>query len=147
MKRLIPIVIVLIQILLMSSCQQTTKTDDPQKLKAVLLGFFDGIETKNFQKIKDLTTDDFVLFDDGSVLNTDILINVIKDFNFKTAKYTLENLKITVDNNTGSINYFNHFDAVLKDTTHVAFNWLESATFKKIDNKWQINFLHSTIRK
>jgi hypothetical protein len=131
-----------------SSCQQTSPKDNPEQLKTVLLDFFEGIETKNFQKMKDLTTEELILFDDGQVFTRDILINIIKGLpNYKTAKYKLDNFKIDVDDNSGNIYYHNQYDAVINDTSNLQIKWLESATFKKMDGKWKINFLHSTLKK
>ena len=43
--------------------------------------------------------------------------------------------------------YLNRGDLVFNDTMRVTYNWLESATFKKVDGVWKMNFLHSTVRK
>ena len=111
------------------------------------MGYFDGIKTKDFQKMRDLTTDDFVLYENGKVFNNDSLFKIINNFPKYTAGYKLEKLKINVDNNSGNIIYYNHGDFVFNDTTKVKFDWLESATFKKVDGKWKMDFLHSTVRK
>jgi len=34
------------------ACQKNKPTDDPEKLKSVLLAYFDGITNKDFKKIK-----------------------------------------------------------------------------------------------
>ncbi|MBC8769345.1 nuclear transport factor 2 family protein [Arenibacter sp. BSSL-BM3] len=101
----------------------------------------------DFKKMRDLTTDDFIIYEDGVVFNNDSIFKMMKSFPKYTAEYEFENLRINVDNNSGNINYFNHANFVFNDTTKVKFDWLESATFKKIDGKWKMDFLHSTVRK
>lgn len=133
--------------LLFSACQQSAKTDDPENLKTVLTEYFNGIKTKDFQKMKDLTTNDFVLFEDGKVFNNDSLFKMINSFPKYTVEYTFDNMKINIDNKIGNMKYFNRGDFVMMDTMHMTYNWLESATFKKVDNTWKLEFLHSTVRK
>ena len=146
MKKIILILFVMVG-LLFYACQQNKRTDDPEKLKAILTGYFDGISTKDFQKMKDLTTSDFVLFEDGKVFNNDSLIKGISSYpNFK-AEYQFDNFLINIDNNIGNMRYYNHGEFTVNDTIHMAVNWLESATFKKVDNTWKMEFLHSTVRK
>lgn len=139
-------ILLLTPFLLLSSCQEQ-KADNPEQLRTVLTGYFDGIKTKDFQKMRDLTTADFIIYEDGKVFNNDSLFNMINSFPKYTVEYKLEHMKINVDNSSGHIRYFNHGDFVFNDTTQVTFDWLESATFRKIDGKWKMDFLHSTSRK
>jgi hypothetical protein len=139
--------LLLLQLGLFTSCVDSKRTDDPEKLKAVLTGYFDGIKTKDFEKMKSLTTRDFILYEDGKVFNNDSLINLIKTFNKFTARYSFDNVRINVDTRIGNMSYLNHGEFVFNDTAHVTFNWLESAAFQKIGDDWKLQFLHSTIRK
>ena len=47
----------------LNACQNHPSTDDPEILKKIVSSYFEAIETKNFEKMKDLTTDDFVFHD------------------------------------------------------------------------------------
>ena len=127
---------------LMTSCQQNKPTDNPENLKQV-----DGIKNMDLNKMNDVTTSDFILYEDGKVWNNDSLMDFLNTFPKFTADYTFDNFKIDVDNVSGNMYYFNHCDFTLNDTTKLTFNWIESATFKKIDGRWKMNFLHSTVRK
>ena len=140
------VIFLIIGFLFFYSCQQD-KIDDPEELKAVLTGYFDAIKTRDFEKMKDLSTEDFVLFEDGVVFNNDSLIKLITSMPNATADYKFDNFIINVDQNTGNMRYFNQGEFVINDTIHLTPNWLESATFKKIDNEWKLEFLHSTARK
>ena len=84
------VIILVMGALIFSSCQQSKK-DDPEKLKAVLTGYFDAIKTKDFQKMKDLSTENFVLFEDGKVFNNDSLIKFISGMPFAKADYRFDN--------------------------------------------------------
>src|SRR6266852_3061759 len=140
------IIVFLLVILALDSCQQS-KSDDGENLKLTLTDYFDGIKNKDIKKMNQVTTADFIIYEDGKVWNNDSLIKVLNTFPKFTAKYTFDGFRINVDNTSGSMSYFNHGDFTLKDTTKMTFDWIESATFKKIDGKWIIDFLHSTIRK
>ena len=97
--------------------------------------------------MNEITTNDFVLYEDGKVWNNDSLIKFLNKFPKLTVEYKFDNLIINVDKTSGDMTYFNHADFVLNDTTKMNLNWIESATFRKIDGNWKINFLHSSIRK
>ncbi len=143
MKRIIlPLVL---QIMILTCCQKPS--DDPEKLKAVLNGYFDGITTKDYQKLNDLTTEDFILYENGKVWNNDSLIKSISRYPNSTINYEFDNLKISVDQFSGSISYYNHGEFILNDTTRRNINWVESATFRKVGSEWKMDFLHSSVRK
>jgi len=128
------------------SWQKNQSTDDPEKLKKLVMNYFKGIENKDFELLKMLTTDDFVLFEDGSVWNNDsAFANIRRHIPF-TVKYKLENFKIFVDNMSGDMTYFNHADFVFKDGGKESLDWIESATFRKTAKGWKMNFLHLTQR-
>lgn len=146
MKQMKFMSIALLNLLLFSSCEEK-KTDNPELLQSVLVEYFEGIEAKDFKKMQGLTTDDFKIYEDGVIYNNDSIFNIIKGFQNFTVAYTFDNLQINVDHHSGNIHYFNHADFVFNDTSEVEMDWLESATFKKIDGKWKMDFLHSTARK
>lgn len=141
------LVLLIIGGLSLNSCQQNNETDDPEKLKTVLVGYFDAIKMRDFDRMKDLSTADFVLFEDGVIFNNDSLINLVNSMPDAKVDYKFENFTINVDSRTGYMRYFNTGDFTMNDTIHMTINWLESATFRKIDDNWKLEFLHSTVRK
>jgi len=145
MKKIFPFL--LIQIGLLSSCQQNKQTDDPEKLKMVLFDFFDGIKTRDYVKMKSATTDEFLLYEDGKIFNNDSLVNLLSRHEKFSVEYTFENFNINVDGKIGDMTYLNRGEFVINDTLHKTRNWLESANFIKINDKWKLEFLHSTVRK
>ena len=133
--------------LFLYACNQNKQTDNPEKLKDVLTEYFKGAEAKDFQKMKDLTTNDFVSLEDGIYYSRDSLNEIIKSYPKLSLKYTLDDFIINVDNKIGNTRYSVHGEFVINDTIHMSPNYLQSATFKKVDNKWKLDFLHSSIRK
>lgn len=141
------IAIVLLIIGALTSCQKNRQTDDPEILKQILAEYFDGIKNLDKNKLDSLTTSDFILFEDGRVWNNDSLINFGKQFKSFTGEWKLYNMKIHIDQTSGDIVYDDHGELLINDTLKLTFDWLESATFRKINGNWKINFLHSTVKK
>lgn len=141
------LLLMIIGVLTLNSCQTKKQTDDPEKLKAVLMEYFDAIKAKDLQKMKDLCTTDYVLFENGKVFNNDSLFNLISRMPDAKIAYKFDNFKISVDNHTGHIRYYNYGDFIINDTIHMNMNWIESAALRKIDDAWKLEFLHSTVRQ
>lgn len=137
----------LTSVVLFFGCQQMPKIDDPENLKQVLTDYFKGIENRDFEKMKAVTTDDFVLYEDGKVWNNDSIIKMVKSLPKYVALYKFDNFKINVDIENGNMFYSNHLDITINDTIEQKYDWIESATFKKIDGTWKMNFLHSTVKR
>lgn len=141
------VLIILLFLGTIGSCNQEKKTDSPELLKKVLSDYFDGIKNKDLDKLNSVTTDDFILFEDGKVWNNDSLINFANSFGSFQGSWTFDYKRINVDQLSGDIVYLNHGNITLNDTTKLIFDWVESATFKKVDGTWKMNLLHSTIKK
>ena len=118
-----------------------------KKLKQVLTAYFEGIENKDTVKLKALTTADFILYEDGAVWNNDSAYMNIRRHKPFTVKYKLDNFKIFVDSSSGDMTYTNHADFVFKGSNKLSLDWIESATFRKINGEWKINFLQVTVRR
>ena len=128
-------------------CQQKDQSGSPELLKQVLFDFCDGIENKDFDKIKEATTPDFIAYVDGEVWSKDSMISVLNSYPPYSADYSFDNFNIDMDNSLGYMRFFSHADFVFSDTLNVKFDWIESATFVKTDDQWKMNFLHSTTKK
>ena len=130
-----------------SSCKHDSSDNNSDVVKQILFYYFDGIKNRDLQKLNALTTADFVLYEDGKIFNNDSLINLLNSFSKFSAKFELDSLKINVDNNIARIFYTNRGDFIVNDTLPLSFNWLESATFRKENEGWKMDFLDSTVRK
>ena len=140
-------ILLLALVVLLFSCQEEKKPDNPEQLKQVLTSYFDGVVAKDIAKMNAVTTDDFVLYEDGLVWNNDSLLNLVNSMPPFEASFKFDYIKINIDQEIGNISYFNHADMILNDTTEVKYDWIESATFQKIEGEWKMNFLHSTVKK
>jgi hypothetical protein len=132
--------------ILLNACQPA-KTDDPELLKKTLTAYFEGIENKDTAKMIAVTTDDFLLYENGLLWNNDsAFMNIRRNMPF-TVKYTFSNFKIYVDNTSGDMTYFNHADFVFKNDQKFSLDWIESATFRKVGGVWKMNFLNATVSR
>lgn len=132
---------------ILSGFMPKQQTDSPEKLKAVVIGYFEGIENKDTAKMRAVTTSDFILYEDGSVWNNDsAFMNIRRHLPF-TVKYKLDNFKVYVDTKSGDMTYTNHADFVLSNERELSLDWIESATFRKEGGVWKMNFLGVTVRK
>jgi hypothetical protein len=129
------------------SCVQNSAEEDSEGIKQVVNAYFDGVKTRDVKKLNAVTTDDFLLYEDGRVFNNDSLISVLKGFSSISGEFTLDNFRINVDDHIANMSYSNRGDLVFDDTTRATYYWLESASFKKINGVWKMDFLHSTVRK
>jgi hypothetical protein len=121
--------------------------DAPEKLQKVLTSYFDGITNKDTALMRRVTTADFVLYEDGAYWNNDsAFMNIRRHVPF-TVKYTFGKFKTFVDSQSGDIIYNNHADFVFSNDQKVSLDWIESATFRKVNGEWKMNFLQATIKK
>lgn len=132
---------------LLLSCQTTIQTDAPETLKDVITNYYNAMESRDFNQMKEISTNDFIIYEDGKIWNNDSLIQLMKSMPDAKIAFKLDNFKINIDKLTGNMYYTNHGDITMNDTTTIGYDWLESATFKKIDGKWKLEFLHSTVKK
>ncbi|MCU4166589.1 nuclear transport factor 2 family protein [Carboxylicivirga caseinilyticus] len=139
--------LLIIGIGLILSCQNEKQTDNPEVLEKVLISYFDGIKDKDLDKMNASTTNDFVLFENGKIWNNDSLFNFLNALPPYSATFTLSPLKTSIDEEIGNLYYLNHMDMTLNDTIEDKYDWIESATFKKVEGEWKLDFLHSTVKE
>jgi hypothetical protein len=130
---------------LLASCQQ--KKNDPEILKKILTDYFDGINTQNLDQLNSLTTADFVLFEDGKIWTNDSVVTIKNQFKSFKGEWKFDNMQVNIDHSSGDMVYHNHGELVFNDTLKMKFDWLESATFRKVNGQWKLHFLHSTERR
>jgi len=128
------------------ACRSNTPPDDTEILKNLITSYFEAIGAKDFEKLKALTTDDFVLYEDGLVWNNDSVFNNIRRHIPFTVKYKLDSFNVFVDTRSADMRYSNHADFVFHDTDKLSLDWIESATFRKMPSGWKMNFLHLTVK-
>ena len=134
-------------LLLLTACHSTGHPDDPALLQGVLTDYFAAIGTHDTAKLRALSTDDFILYEDGLVWNNDSAFKNIRRHLPFTVKYTLGDMRMFVDERSGDCVYTNRADFVFHDSDNVRIDFLETASFRKTEAGWKINVLHVTVRQ
>jgi ketosteroid isomerase-like protein len=146
---IIPLVILLF---FTFSCQQAEEpveepaVDIEAEKKAVEKAahdFFNAVFAFDYQGIRDICTEDFLLFESGQVMNVEDFINFIKAFEGSTSTYEFENFKANVEGSVAWISLRNKATMTMGDQV-MNFDWLESGVLKKQGNSWKLAFYHST---
>jgi hypothetical protein len=112
-------------------------------VKKMLNDFITAVQDKDFAELEKLTTDDFVIYENGLVWDFEEFSRKLEEYDSVTIKYDLTDLNLLVDAQTAhaqfhNVGIFNH-----PDTTIVLY-FIESAAFVKENDNWQIKFYHST---
>ena len=136
---------------LLSSC--TSKQNEinlkleKEKIHTVLTGFFQALDDHNWDKLKSLTTEDFILVEHGVLWNNDSLINAIENsWADYELNYSLDNIKTHVDGNSAWTVYRNHLIAT-NEEREVQFHWIETVIFTKENEQWKMIEAQSTMEK
>lgn len=122
--------------------------NEKDSVEASISGFFDGLSTFNNDKMRDYTTADFLLLEDGLVWNLDTLINKIaprKNMGIERIN-KFQFIKTELIGSTAWVSYYNTADLKLGDKQQT-IRWLESAVLMKEKGRWRIKMLHSTRMK
>lgn len=132
--------------LLLAACHSGGHPDDPALLQRVLTDYFDAIGQHDTAKMQALTTNDFILYEDGLIWNNDSAFKNIRRHLPFTVKYTLGNMHSYMDEHSGDCVYTNRADFVFHDSDNVHIEFLETASFRKTAAGWKMNVLHVTER-
>ena len=135
--------------ILLSCAQNRQQHQEVDRLEAqqVILDYFEAIVNKNYDEVKNLSTADYVLYEDGAVWNNDSLILLIQSMPLASIEYEFRDFNVESDCNGAFINYLNHGILTLNDSTKVDYNWIESAYVKRVGDELKIDFIHSTVAK
>ena len=134
------------------ACSNPTKniiTED--QAISVLKGFFTAMDIDKLGSdlVYDYTTTDFVIYEMGEKYDLPSFLNVIKT-NFKkgyiSTDWSLYDFKVSIDNNTAHISYFNKgkfifIDNGVKKEENIV--WMESVYLKYEDKELKLSFLQS----
>lgn len=135
-------------IFIASSCRPE---DDGQakkeQLKNIVISYYNALADKDLQKANNLTTTNFIFFDDGRIFNNAVAIDSVAQMGSFKFNTTIDSLNVHVDRKDASAYYFRSAEFTFKDSIHLSIRFLESATFNKIGDDWKLRFLNSTIRK
>ena len=131
----------------MNSDKETPSESDAEKVEETLKSFFRSISDYDYQGIREITSADFVLIENGPVWDTEKFIGFIKQFEEDaTISYEFSDMQMTIDGSTAWMVYKNK-GVMNRGNEQRQFNWTESAVFKKVDDQWKIELLHSTMNE
>src|SRR5688572_13104083 len=118
---------------------------DKDSIEASIARFFDGLSEFNYDKLRDYSTSDFLLLEDGLVWNLDTLINKIsprKTLNIvRVNKFQF--IKTEQSGTLAWVSYHNTAE-FSRNEQHQTIKWLESAVLVKEKGRWKIKMMHST---
>jgi len=130
---------------LLASCENRSDNES-EKLKQVLVGYFDGVKHNDHKKMTDAITDDFLLYHEGHAWNNDsVYMNIERNSPF-TVDFLFDNIRTTVDTESGHITYDEHANFVFSDTIKANLNFLGSAAFRKSKDGWKMYFMQATTK-
>jgi ketosteroid isomerase-like protein len=152
MKKLLMILPLVFLLCVTFSCQRAEEVaEEPvvdvevekQNVEEVVRNFYDAASTHNFQGIRDLCTDDFIIFESGQVMNVEDFINFLTPFKGATMTYNLEDIKKNVEDSVAWVTLRSKAKVTMGEQV-MNYEWLESAVLKKQDGIWKVAFYHST---
>ncbi|RXK46551.1 nuclear transport factor 2 family protein [Aquirufa rosea] len=117
----------------------------PESLQKPIIQFFEGFSQLSEKLIRENTTEDFVLLEDGMLWNNDTLATKIKgakSMNFER-KNTFKFIHSEERGDTAWLTYWNQADITVGGKNRV-IRWLESAVLVRQADRWKIRMLHST---
>ncbi|HPH84124.1 MAG TPA: nuclear transport factor 2 family protein [Ferruginibacter sp.] len=128
---------------------QTSWTKDQQAVQQIVINLFEALSNRDSVSLKNSCTQDITLFENGSIWNADTLI--LKAITLNTAtdfkrSNTFEFVSTTVDGHTAWATYHLHSD-IIRNGKQSNVYWLETVVLQKVNEKWRINVLHSTLIK
>jgi ketosteroid isomerase-like protein len=141
-----PIILSFILLSLLSCRVDDNGQAKKEELKTIILDYYNALAKKDLAKANSLTTDNFILFDGGRIYNTQVAIDSVKRMEEFDAVFAIDSLNVHVDKKDASAYYFRNAEFRFAAGT-VNLRFLESATFNKIDDKWKLRFIHSTVRR
>ena len=140
MKQIIFLLILVTCFTISSYAQQ-----DKDSIENAISRFFDGISAINPGILKDYSTNDFLLLEDGEVWTVDTLINKLSTR--RNANLVRINqfrfIKTEQEGNIAWVSYYNTAVFKLNDKQQTV-RWLESAVLVKDKARWKIKLMHST---
>ena len=128
--------------LLLVSINTSAQKDSSE---TTVIRFFDGLSELSETRLRETTTPDFILLEDGEVWNIDTLIAKIEPMKKQRFKRVNKFSFITTEEkgDIAWVSYHNTAEFTVNDKVQTV-NWLESAVLIKQSGVWKMKLLHST---
>jgi len=142
---LIPIVLLMIHL----SVKAQKKTGQKQKaVKQVLVNLYNGVANSNLEMIKFNCTIHFLMLQDTTVLNIELLTKkLLKRAPKLTTTNTLDFMKVNFKGKNAWVNYHNTVHITTADGRQYDIGLDESAILVKSKDRWLISELYSKTQK
>jgi ketosteroid isomerase-like protein len=127
---------------------QIQKNNEQTKVNQAVIKFFNGIAALDAKMMRQYSTKDFLLLEDGAVWNMDTLtskLDPLKAMSFSRTNH-LDFIQTEIKGNTAWVAYNNTADMRVNGQK-MNVQWLESAVLIKEGKDWKIQMLHSTSLK
>jgi len=118
--------------------------DDSTLFQQMIRDYFDGVADKDFVKQRSMTTEDFVIYEDGKVWNNDSVFRNIQYYEPFTVKSSFTDIRVFVDDHSAYATYLSHPNFVLSDSVKFHLDFIETMIFRKTAGGWKIGTLHIT---
>ena len=118
---------------------------EKEKIEAAIVIFFDGLTDVDSVKLKQITTEGFLLLEQGEVWNMDTMLHKLtihKNPNRKRVN-SFQFIKTEQKDDIAWVSYFNTAEISTADRKQTV-RWLESAVLIKQGKTWKVKLLHST---
>ena len=145
------LIISFLLLFLMSCSSNTNNNITEDQAISVLKEFFNAIDIDNLgnKLVYDHVTKDFVIYEMGEKYDLGSFLNVIKTHfkkGYVSTDWSLYDFKVSIDNNTAHISYFNKGKFVLIENgvkKEENILWMESVYMKYEEEKLKLSFLQS----
>jgi ketosteroid isomerase-like protein len=124
------------------------QTAEQTKVNQSLTHLFDALAALDMNGIKQFSTRDLMVLENGVVWNLDTLARKVENLKGTSFARTnhLDFVKTEVQGNTAWVVYHNAADIIINGE-EIHARWLESAVLVKEGGIWKIRLLHSTVLK
>jgi ketosteroid isomerase-like protein len=128
---------------------QHPPTKDQQQVQQTVINFFESLSNRDSVSLRNYSTQDIILFENGKIWNADTLI--LKAIKLNTATdfkriNTIDFICTTVNKNMAWATYNLH-SVMIRDGKQSTVQWMETVIAIKERKRWKIKVLHSTLIK
>ena len=138
-------------VLLLSSCQQNNSTTTEKIKEEEVLTALDElfeIVDKDIDRIDDIVTKDYFIFENSRKYTTEEFVEYVKSFGDFESKREFANIEIDTDVNSAHLSMYHHGEFDLQADTgkiRMIYDWIESAYLVKSEDKLKFRFFFSEV--
>ncbi len=125
---------------------QQLVTKDQQQVQQTVINFFESLSNRDSISLKNCSTHDIVLFENGKIWNADTLILKTMILNTATDFKRINTIDFinTIINKSTAWSTYNLHSEITRNGKQTTVQWMETVVLIKDKKQWKINVLHST---